>query len=56
MAISKKPIPAGAPVRAVERFIEAPLEGANNRAIEEKGIQITLQMSKEQLERIAKMA
>jgi hypothetical protein len=57
MAIIKKPtIPASAP--AVDKFIEGAPDGAKAKvAGEEKdGVQITLRMSKEQLERINNIA
>lgn len=59
MAIVKKPtLPASAPTSpAVEKFIQAAPDGAaKSKAAEEEGVQITLRMSKEQLERITAVA
>lgn len=58
MAITKKPnIPvATSPAAALDRFIEAAPDGAKKSVEEGEGVQITLRMSKEQLERITKIA
>lgn len=58
MAIVKKPtIPAPAAKPSVERFIEAAPDGEKKKTHEEgEGVQITLRMSKEQLERITAVA
>lgn len=56
MAITKKPQSlATAPV-AADRFIEAAPDGIKARPAQEEGIQITLRMSKEQLDRITAIA
>ena len=58
MAITKKPIASSATTQAVEQFIESAPDGAKTKAsAEEKdGVQITLRMSREQLDRLTEVA
>jgi predicted DNA binding CopG/RHH family protein len=51
MAITKKPAVAN-----VEKFIQAAPDGKDKSAVEEGGVQITLRMSREQLDRLTKIA
>jgi predicted DNA binding CopG/RHH family protein len=55
MAIVKKPgiLP---PASTLEKFIEAAPDGTKIKTTDEESVQITLRMSKEQLERITKIA
>lgn len=57
MSIIKKPA-IKAPTAAVEKFIEAAPDGSKRKATTEEkdGVQITLRMSKEQLDRISAIA
>jgi predicted DNA binding CopG/RHH family protein len=55
MAITKKPSMPVAAKPSVDRFIEAAPDGTKKQE-EGEGVQITLRMSKEQLERITKIA
>lgn len=57
MAITKKPS-APAPSKALDSFIEGAPDGAKAKATEEEkeNVQITLRMSKEQLDRITRVA
>lgn len=56
MAITKKPILVPPAPAALDRFIEAAPDGTKVKAGQEEGIQITLRMSKEQLDRITAIA
>jgi predicted DNA binding CopG/RHH family protein len=58
MAITKKPSTLPAPTQAVEQFIERAPDGVKSRvsAEEKDGVQITLRMSREQLERLTQVA
>jgi len=52
MAITKKPAVAN-----VDKFIQGAPDGAKDKAaVEEGGVQITLRMSREQLDRLTKIA
>lgn len=57
MSIIKKPA-TKAPTAAVEKFIEAAPDGSKGKTTTEEkdGVQITLRMSKEQLDRISAIA
>lgn len=57
MAITKKPS-APSPAKALDSFIEGAPDGAKAKAAEEdkENVQITLRMSKEQLDRITRVA
>jgi predicted DNA binding CopG/RHH family protein len=57
MAITKKPT-IQAPDPAIDRFIESAPDGAKAKVTgeEKDGVQITLRMSKDQLERITSIA
>lgn len=56
MAITKKPPPAP-PAAALDKFIEAAPDGARPVKSDDDGsVQITLRLSREQLERISQVA
>lgn len=59
MSITKKPpIKAPVPAAAVDKFIEGAPDGSQAKATSDgkNGVQITLRMSKEQLDRISTIA
>lgn len=52
MAITKKPTTAQPAPAALNHFIESAPDGAKTKTVEGEGTQITLRLSKEQLDRI----
>jgi predicted DNA binding CopG/RHH family protein len=56
MAITKKPSVLTPAPAALDRFIESAPDGTKTKATADDGVQITLRMSKEQLERITAVA
>ena len=54
MSIIKKPTTATSP--ALNKFIEAAPDGATPQKSDEESVQITLRMTRDQLERISKVA
>ena len=56
MSIIKKPVIVPTTPAALDRFIESAPDGTKAKVVEDAGIQITLRMSKEQLNRITEIA